>query len=134
MILLASIPLLIGSGAADLLSLGSIRVVANPAKPIRISIAIKNRKLGSEAHKYIRITQGDVLELVFTTDETSELHLHEYDIYLNTEPGTPSVLRVDAKIAGRFALESHRFGSEAKAPSTGAHEHVVLLYLEVYPR
>jgi hypothetical protein len=121
------------TGPAELLPLGPTRVAAEPAKPIRISIAIKNRKLANEAQKYIRITQGDVLELVFTADEAAELHLHGYDIYLNVEPGTPGVLRVDAKIAGRFPLESHRFGNQAAAPSA-THDHVVFLYVEVYPR
>jgi hypothetical protein len=70
---------------------------------------------------------------VFTIDEPAELHLHGYDIYLNVEPGTPAVLRVDAKIAGRYALESHRLGSVAAEPR-GAHDHLVLLHLSIYPR
>jgi hypothetical protein len=72
------------------------------------------------------------LELVFTADEFAELHLHGYDIYVNVEPGTPGVLRVNAKFAGRFPLEAHRFGSATAQPNVGTH--VVLLYLEVYPR
>jgi hypothetical protein len=77
--------------------------------------------------------RGDMLELVFASDEPAELHLHGYDIYLSVEAGIPAVLRVDAKIAGRFPLESHRFG-DATAQATGAHAHIVLLYLYVYPR
>jgi hypothetical protein len=112
---------------------GSSGLAAEVVKPIRITVPIRNRSLANPVQKDIRITQGDVLELVFTTDESAELHLHGYDIYLNVEPGTPAVLRVDAKIAGRFPLESHRFGSDV-AQARGAHDHVVLLHLSIYPR
>jgi hypothetical protein len=103
-------------------------------RPIRISVALKNRTLANPTQKYIRLTQGDVLELVFTTDEFAELHLHGYDLYLNIEPGTPSTLRIDATISGRFPLESHRFGKANTEPRVGAHDHIVLLYLSIYPR
>jgi hypothetical protein len=134
-VLLAAIALLlIGAGRSEWPPIGSTGLAANAVRPIRVSIAIKSRKLANEIQKSIRITQGDVLELVFTTDESAELHLHGYDIYLNVEPGTPSVLRVDAKIAGRFPLESHRFGGATGEQSAGARSHAVLLYVEVYPR
>ena len=112
---------------------GSHGIAAEAVKPIRILIPIRNRALANPVQKDIRITQGDVLELVFTTDESAELHLHGYDIHLNVEPGAPGVLRVDAKVAGRYPLESHRFGS-AVAEAKGAHDHIVLLHLSVYPR
>src|SRR5262245_59220251 len=69
---------------------GPSGLAAEGVKPIRISVAITNRSLANPVQKDIRITQGDVLELVFTTDEPAELHLHGYDIYLNVEPGTPA--------------------------------------------
>jgi hypothetical protein len=107
---------------------------AETVRPIRISVAIKNRTLANPAQKYIRLTQGDVLELVFTADEFAELHLHGYDLYLNVEPGTPSVLRLDATITGRFPLESHRFGRESLESRACAHDHIVLLFVSIYPR
>jgi hypothetical protein len=103
------------------------------AEPIRISIPIKNRKLANQAQSSIRVTQGDVLELVFSADEAAHLHLHGYDIHLHVQPGTPAVLGMDAKITGRFPLESHRFGPAGPESAT-AQEHVVLLHLDVYPR
>ena len=106
-VLLAAAALLIGD-PLQAQPIGSTSPATKAVKPIRISLAIKNRKLANDVHRYIRITQGDALELVFTADEPAELHLHGYDIYLNLQPGTPGVLHVDAKIAGRFALESHR--------------------------
>jgi hypothetical protein len=115
------------------LAAGSATLAAQAVKPIRISVPIRNRALANPVQRDIRITQGDVLELVFTTDESADLHLHGHDIYLTVEPGTPAVLRVDAKITGRYPLESHRFGSVV-AEAKGAHDHVVLLHLSIYPR
>jgi hypothetical protein len=105
---------------------------ARAADPIRISVAIKNRALANQVQKFIRVTQGDLLELIFTSDEAAELHLHGYDLHLGVEPGVPAVLRVDAKIAGRFPLESHRFGSATGGQA--AHDHLTLLHLDVYPK
>jgi hypothetical protein len=93
----------------------------------RFSIAIKGRKVDA-AQSTIRIAQGTTLELAFTADETVELHLHGYDRLLTVEPGTVAVLRLDARIAGRFAIEGHRFGGGQP------RRHIVLLYLEVHPR
>lgn len=133
------VSILVLSTAALTLTLAECPVAGSPgfaaetARPIRITVPIKSRSLANRVQKDIRTTQGDVLEVVFTTDESAELHLHGYDIYLNVEPGTPSVLRVEATIAGRYPLEAHRFG-DAVTTSKGAHSHVVLLYLSVYPR
>jgi hypothetical protein len=100
------------------------------AQAVRFSIAINGRKV-EPAHRTVRAKQGATLELAFTADEPVELHLHGYDRYLTLEPGKEAVMRLDAKIAGRFAIEAHRFGPSAGgARSRG---HVVLLYLEVHP-
>ena len=102
------------------------------AEPLRFLIAIKYRKVDGN-QKTLRVTQGTTVELTFTTDEAVELHLHGYDRLLAVEPTLPAVLRLDATIAGRFAIEAHRFGGIAPAAGTRRHAHVVLLYLEVYP-
>jgi hypothetical protein len=81
--------------------------------------------------KTIRVIQGAALELEFTADETVELHLHGYDQHLMVQPGSVAVMRLDAKIAGRFAVEGHRFGGGAGG---GRSRHHVMLYLEVHPR
>ncbi len=101
------------------------------AEPPRFSIAIQGRKV-DPAQRTIRVTQGRALELEFTTDETVELHLHGYDQLLTVQPGSVAVMRLDAKIAGRFAIAAHRFGSGAGGGRSA--RHVVLLYLEVHPR
>jgi hypothetical protein len=97
----------------------------------RIAIAIKGRKVDS-AQQRIRVPHKDTVELAFTSDEKAELHLHGYDRLLTVELGATAVLRLDATIAGRFSLEAHSFGGGGER--RGRRGHVVLLYLEVYPR
>jgi hypothetical protein len=97
----------------------------------RFSIVIRGRSVDGP-HRTIRATQGTMLELAFAAEETVELHLHGYDRHLTVQPGEKAVMRLDAKLAGRFPIEAHRFGGPAGgSPSRG---HVVLLYLEIHPR
>jgi hypothetical protein len=101
------------------------------AEAERFSIVIRGRSVDGP-HRTIRATQGAMLELAFAADETVELHLHGYDRHLTVRPGEEAVMRLHAKIAGRFAIEAHRFGAPVgSSPSRG---HVVLLYLEIHPR
>src|SRR4051812_13139769 len=99
------------------------------AGPQRFAITIKNRKI-DPPHQQVRVRQGEAVELTFTSDEPAELHLHGYDQLLAVEPNVPATLRVAARTAGRFSLEAHSFGRDGKH----GRNHVVLLYLEVYPR
>ena len=113
-----------------LAALGALVSSGLAAEPARFAIAIQARKVDA-AHKTIRTTQGTALELEFTADEPVELHLHGYDRLLTVSPGAAAVLRLDAKTAGRFAIEGHGFSSGAGGRPS---RHVVLLYLEVLPR
>jgi hypothetical protein len=115
------------------ISLGSLDVPSqvSSAEAERFSIVIRGRSVDG-SHRTIRATQGAMLELAFAADESVELHLHGYDRHLTVRPGEEAVMRLDAKIAGRFPIEAHRFGDPAGAsPSRG---HVVLLYLEIHPQ
>jgi hypothetical protein len=97
----------------------------------RFSIVIRTRSVDAP-HGTIRATQGAMLELAFAADETVELHLHGYDRHLTVRPGEEAVMRLDAKLAGRFPIEAHHFGGAgAGSPS---RRHVVLLYLEIHPQ
>jgi hypothetical protein len=117
-------------GAILLGSLDSPSQVSS-AEAERLSIVIRGRSLDGP-HRTIRATQGTMLELAFTSDETLELHLHGYDRQLTVRAGEEAVMRLDAKVAGRFAIEAHRFDGLAGGPPSRGH--VVLLYLEIHPR
>jgi hypothetical protein len=101
------------------------------AEAERLSIVIHGRSVDGP-HRTIRATQGTMLELAFTADETVELHLHGYDRHLTDRAGEQAEMRLDAKVAGRFANEAQRYdGPAGGSPSRG---YVVLLYLEIHPR
>ncbi len=75
----------------------------------------------------IRVTQGDQVEIRWTTDEATEVHLHGYDVTTKVGTDGAAVMNVNARAAGRFAIESHGFGADHHAEKT-------LIYLEVLPR
>ena len=92
----------------------------------RFELVIAERTLVSGGPT-IRVTQGDQVELVWSSDEGVELHLHGYDLELQVSAGEPAVLAFTAAIAGRFPLTSHGFAGG------GDHSHRPLLYIEIYP-
>jgi hypothetical protein len=89
-------------------------------------LVIRNREL-QRAEKTLRVTQGDNVELTWTSDEAGKLHLHGYDIEFEVSPGEPSIVTFDAHATGRFPITSHGFSGEHQ------HGHEAVLYLEVYP-
>jgi hypothetical protein len=99
------------------------------AEPAQFSIAIQHRRV-DPARQTIRATQGQVVELAFTADESVVVHLHGYDQMVTVQPGSAAMMRLHARTAGRFAIEAHGFGSGADR----SRRHVVLLYLEIHPR
>jgi FtsP/CotA-like multicopper oxidase with cupredoxin domain len=104
---------------------------AQSAPPRQFAIAIKDRKVEAAA-SVIRVTQGDTVEIVLTGDEAAELHLHGYDLKVSLTSNVPATIKFTAKIAGRFPLEAHRFGTGSK-PGRRRGEGP-LLYVEVHPR
>jgi hypothetical protein len=104
---------------------------ASSADVARFAIAIRARSVDAP-HRIVRATQGTMIELAFTADETVELHLHGYDRHLTVNPGEEAVMRLDARVAGRFAMEAHRFGRAAGG--SPSRSHVVLLNVEIQPR
>ena len=92
----------------------------------RFDLVIRERTVQSES-KVIRATQGEQLELVWTSDEAGKLHLHGYDIEFEVGPGEPAIYTFEARATGRFPITSHGFSGE------DGHGHNAMLYLEVYP-
>jgi FtsP/CotA-like multicopper oxidase with cupredoxin domain len=72
----------------------------------------------------LRLRQGETVELHWSSDRPVVLHLHGYGIEAQAAPGSPATMRLAARVAGRFAVETHRADGR----------HAALLYLEVHPR
>jgi hypothetical protein len=92
-----------------------------------VDLTIEHDKVNVK-DKTIRVAQGDVVELCWSSDKNQTLHLHGYDIEAEVRPSSPVVMRFVAFATGRFPVEIHGGGH------AGAHDQAALLYLEVRPR
>jgi FtsP/CotA-like multicopper oxidase with cupredoxin domain len=118
---------LLGLAAGWLALAAPWRAARAQSEPKRvIDVRIEHRKVVSPSGP-IRITEGDSVELHWTCDEETKLHLHGYDVEVEVGPGKPGVMAIEARATGRFPVSSHGWGS-------GGHSHDTLIYLEVYPR
>ena len=95
-------------------------VLAVSGAPFSIDLSINNRALTSET-KTIKVTEGQDVEINWTTDEKVLLHLHGYNISVTVKPGETVSMKFKAATSGRFPIMPHNF------------VHRALIYLEVYP-
>jgi hypothetical protein len=113
--------------AGSFMPLALSRLVGAEDGPRRVIEArIEKRKVVAPSAA-IRVTEGEVIELHWTTDEPVELHVHGYDVELNVQPNNPATMIIEATVTGRFPITSHGWGDSG-------HSHDALTYLEVYPR
>jgi len=75
----------------------------------RITIVDGWRASGPEI---IRFSQGDTVNLEFTSNQADELHLHGYDITLQLAPNQSANLIFTAEHTGRFGYELHKADRE----------------------
>ena len=90
-------------------------------EPRRFELRIENGRLADTA-RTVRVRQGEAVELIWSADHRSVLHLHGYDIEVTVDAGKPQTMAFRARATGRFTIEMH------------GGKHTVLLYLEVHPR
>jgi FtsP/CotA-like multicopper oxidase with cupredoxin domain len=81
--------------------------------------------------RLIRVNEGDVVRLRWTSDQPLVLHLHGYDIEKRTAAGAVTELVFTAYATGRFPIHIHEQGAGAGGH---AHEDLPLAIIEVYPR
>jgi len=115
--------LIIGSVAPFALNQEAIGQAGTPRV---IQVKIEKRKVVAPK-RTIRITENEIVELRWSSDEAVELHLHGYDKELEVRPGKPASMLITGRATGRFPITSHGWGQ-------GGHGHHALTYLEVHPR
>ena len=96
------------------------------SSPKVIEVKIEKRKVVTPK-RAIRITEGETVELRWSSDEVVHLHLHGYDKELTVRPGEKASMPITGHATGRFPVTSHGWGQ-------GGHGHHALTYLEVHPR
>jgi len=60
----------------------------------------------------ISVNQDDTVTLRVSTDESTELHVHGYDVEQEVEPGTEAEIDFEADLTGRFEIEAHESENE----------------------
>jgi hypothetical protein len=81
------------------------------------------------AKRLIRVKQGDVVKLRWSSDRPIALHLHGYDIERKVEPGVVAEMTFTALATGRFPVAEHQ------ARSGGSHTHgAPIVQVEILPR
>ncbi len=134
--LLAGCALLAAQHSIDLQARGvrSAAVTrADSAVPARtFDLRIEQRRLAGSADT-LRVVQGERIELRWTSDEVTTVHLHGYDLETAVSPGAPAAMSFEAYATGRFPIVAHGFGKRGASP-TATRQEKTLLYLEVYPR
>jgi hypothetical protein len=109
---------------AAVIALGAC--VAAAQAPVRkFDIPIAERRV-PQAQRVLRATEGERIELRWTSDEALVLHLHGYDIEAIVAPGRPAVMAFTARLTGRFPVAIHAEGTK--------HRHRALVHVEIYPR
>jgi hypothetical protein len=79
--------------------------------------------------RLIRVRQGDVVNLRWSSDRPVALHLHGYDIEQKVQPGAVAQMTFTARATGRFSVQEH------KPQSSGGHSHgSPIVQIEVLPR
>jgi hypothetical protein len=94
------------------------------------NIRIENGR-APENMRFVRVNQGDVVKLRWSTDRAVILHLHGYDIERRVTPGQIVEMIFEARVTGRFPVHVHAGDPTAGRP---AREEAALVYVEVYPR
>lgn len=104
------------------------------ASPVReFDISIRDRRVEGGVST-LRVKRGDTVLLRWRTDEAVSLHVHGYDVQATPTVGSPTTLRFEATVAGRFPITAHEFGAVAdQIDRPKRHREVTLLYLEVLP-
>lgn len=108
----------------------ALAFAGDDARAAELTFALPIEKGHVPADKrLIRVKQGNIVKLQWSTDRRLLLHLHGYDIEKDITPGVVTDMTFTARATGRFTIEPHL----AKTPS-GSHAHGdVLVTIEVYP-
>ena len=118
------------AGAAEQAAAGA----QSEPPPARVfELRVEKRRL-SGGVRTLRVFKGERIELRWTSDEATTLHLHGYDIEAAIVPGTPAIMSFEAYATGRFPLAAHGFGKREGSPGAATQQEATLLYLEVHPR
>lgn len=127
MTLVSSIGCRLLLAGAILWSVGLAGLTAR-AEELTFDLKIEQGRVSPDM-RTVRVKQGDVVKLRWTSDRLVALHLHGYDIERTVQPGAVAEMNFTARAAGRFAVY------RGVPKSGGGHSHEApIVTLEVRPR
>jgi len=107
-------------------------IAGAPALAAELTFDIKiERGRVPDTMRLIRVNEGDIVKLRWTSDQPLVLHLHGYDIEKRVVAGAVTELAFTAYATGRFPIHVHAQGAGAGGH---AREDAPLAIIEVYPR
>lgn len=123
---------MIARRAALSLLIATVAAGARAAEPTRVfALALRDGRAEGEGVSRtargagtIVVRQGERVELRWTVDRPTEVHLHGYGLEIRAGPGAAAVLGFVARAGGRFPVEVH----------DERGRHATVLYVEVHPR
>lgn len=89
---------------------------------VEITLPIANRAT-TTTRDDLKVQQGDMVKLSFSSDEIGEVHLHGYDLTAQVSPDQPGELVFEAENAGAFGINFHVFGNEGMEDAGHSHSH-----------
>lgn len=81
----------------------------------------------AEGPAVVRVVKGDRVEMVWSSLQSVEVHLHGYDLRVKIGAGGRTTMSFDATATGRFPISLH-------GAAGGTHAHKPLAYFEVHPK
>ncbi len=69
--------------------------------------------------KDIKVSKGEHVRIVVSSDAPDDIHLHGYDIEKSVKPGEPAQFNFVANIEGIFEIESHVAEDAGREPQIG---------------
>jgi hypothetical protein len=119
--------MIVETAAKSLILLALAAVMSAGADPeTTVNLELEKGELVGGSDTF-RFREGEHIDILWTSDEPVELHLHGYDLTVSASPEAPGELRFTGSITGRFPVTSH--GSADGGP--GGHR--VLIYIEIHP-
>lgn len=100
------------------------------AAEVQFDLRVEDGRI-ADSMRLMRVHEGDVVKLRWTSDRPVILHLHGYDIERRVAAGAAAELAFTASATGRFPIEIHAPGKELGGRTP---EDAPLAVMEVYPR
>ena len=114
---------LMALAAAAALFIVSADTARSEEEARRFDLRVENGRVVGDL-KVVRVRRNDTVEIHWTADRRTVVHLHGYDIETVIEAGAPKTMSFRARATGRFPIETHGAGGR----------HRTLIHLEVHPR